>query len=472
MEVFPLTLNLYDLSHGEAKRNPTNIQGIQVEGIWQSGLVVYGKEYYYGRGICKATPGTTPFGSPVERLNLGDTEIQEGMFMEFLQQIQARFNEDSFNVFTNNSNDFVDECLDFLTGNHIPDFIKNVPQGVMTTQLGKTIQPYLTTLTQKIKSSTQSLFSAPPAHVPSNQSSVQGPPSNNSQPAPVTNYMLNTSSFKGLKLLLPHTKEFYTFPTVNFPPAINNINGMIENYPIVNEKSIRAIYTKFAENPQNYKSFSADEKWYLVNWIFETILYIGISDKTMGFFDLLRMLSLDPGYLDIILKSEDKLYQLFRVLGSSEKTLEDFPKGLKTVLIRFLANLTASDKAKPFFGNNLGVFIGLLVRVAGVYKEDKGAVFNIFRVIWNLLLNFTGSKDLYDALPGLLGLSLKVFNEAEDSELLFACSLVVAWLCYYYQEARIETKEKLDKAKLAKLEFSENALLGNLSRDISDILQN
>jgi len=471
MEVFPLTLNLYDLSHGEAKSNPTNIGGIQVEGIWQSGLVVYGKEYYYGRGICKANPGTTPFGSPVDRLNLGDTEIQEGMFMEFLQQIQARFNEDSFNVFTNNSNDFVDECLDFLTGNRIPEFIKTVPQGVMTTHLGKIIQPFITSLTQKIKTSNQSLFSPPPAHVPSNQSSVQGPPANSNQPAQVTNYMLNTSSFKGLRLLHPNTKEYFTFATVNFTPAITNINGIIESYPIVNEKNIRAIYNRFAENPQNYKSFSVDEKWYLVNWIFETIVYIGVSDKTVGFFDLLRMLSLDPAYLDVILKSEDKLYQLLRVLESSEKTLGDLPKGLKTVFIRLLANLTASDKAKPFFGNNLGVFIGLLMRAAGVYKEDKGAVFNIFRVIWNLLLNFTGSKELYEALPKLLAFSLQVFNEHEDTELLFACSLVFGWLCYFYQEARIETKEKLDKAKLAKLEFSESAPLGNLTRDISDILQ-
>ena len=474
---FSITLNLYDISQGEAKRNPTNVSGHQIEGIWQSGLVIYNKEYYYGRGICKTTIGNTPFGKPVERIDLGHTEVPEEMFMEFLQQNQGRFNEESFNIFTHSSNDFADECLDFLTGNRIPDFLKNAPQGVMTTHLGKTIQPYIQTLTQNIKKSTHSIFqTAAPSQVPGVQNYNQAPPVNNpgagAANQPVTNYGLHPSNFKNFKLLHPGTKEYYTFGNINFTPAIENINKIIENYPIVNEKNIRAIFNRFAENPQgNLKNFSADDKAYLVNWIFETILYIGISDKTIGFLDLLRMLSVDSAFLEIIIKNEDKLYQIFRLLGSSEKTLEDLPKGLKTVLIRFLANLVASDKSKHFFGNNLGLFIGLLVRAAGVYKEDKVALVNIFRVFWNLLLNFTGYKELFEALPKLSAFSLQVFNETEETELLLACSLVIGWLSYYYQEVRNEAKEKIDKAKVAKLEFSENMPLGNLSRDINDLLQ-
>lgn len=36
--------------------------GQQVDGIWHTGIVVYGKEYYFGGGISYDPPGRTPFG--------------------------------------------------------------------------------------------------------------------------------------------------------------------------------------------------------------------------------------------------------------------------------------------------------------------------------------------------------------------------------------------------------------------------
>ena len=49
--------------------------GKQLEAIYHTGLVVYGKEYYFGGGILQGAPGLTPYGSPIKREELGTTEI-------------------------------------------------------------------------------------------------------------------------------------------------------------------------------------------------------------------------------------------------------------------------------------------------------------------------------------------------------------------------------------------------------------
>lgn len=38
----------------------------QIEGVWQTSVVVYGKEFYYGNGICYDLPGKTPLGQPTK----------------------------------------------------------------------------------------------------------------------------------------------------------------------------------------------------------------------------------------------------------------------------------------------------------------------------------------------------------------------------------------------------------------------
>jgi hypothetical protein len=43
MQGFAVTLNLYDLSQGMAKNMSRMIIGKQVDGIWHTGIVVYGK---------------------------------------------------------------------------------------------------------------------------------------------------------------------------------------------------------------------------------------------------------------------------------------------------------------------------------------------------------------------------------------------------------------------------------------------
>ena len=44
-------LYVYDISQGLTKQFGPTLLGIPIEGIWHTGVVVYGQEYFYGGGI-------------------------------------------------------------------------------------------------------------------------------------------------------------------------------------------------------------------------------------------------------------------------------------------------------------------------------------------------------------------------------------------------------------------------------------
>jgi hypothetical protein len=59
---YRVELHVYDLSAGMAAQHSRSITNKQISGVWHTGVVVYGKEFYYGSGICVDLPACTPFG--------------------------------------------------------------------------------------------------------------------------------------------------------------------------------------------------------------------------------------------------------------------------------------------------------------------------------------------------------------------------------------------------------------------------
>ncbi|CAE8735497.1 unnamed protein product, partial [Polarella glacialis] len=59
-----VTLNLYDLSRGMATMLGPLLLAKEMEGVWHTGIVVFGKEYYFGGDIFYDTPAQTGFGVP------------------------------------------------------------------------------------------------------------------------------------------------------------------------------------------------------------------------------------------------------------------------------------------------------------------------------------------------------------------------------------------------------------------------
>jgi len=114
--MFEVILHQYDLSQGMAKNMSQQLTGKYFEGIWHTGICVYGKEFYYGGGVSWDREGRTPFGTPTKQVSLGFTEIHEELFMEFLREAQGEWSEAKYHVFQHNCNHFTDAAADFLLG--------------------------------------------------------------------------------------------------------------------------------------------------------------------------------------------------------------------------------------------------------------------------------------------------------------------------------------------------------------------
>ena len=143
----PVYLRVYDLSRGMAKQMSMSFLGKQVDGIWHTGILVHGREYFFGGGI-QALPTAiveSSFGiKPVQVLLLGHTSVDEATLMDYIRGISPRFTQATYNLFTHNCNNFSNEVSQFLLGKGIPAHIINLPNEVLSTPLGQMLAPMIT----------------------------------------------------------------------------------------------------------------------------------------------------------------------------------------------------------------------------------------------------------------------------------------------------------------------------------------
>ena len=56
--------------------------------MWHTGITVYGKEYFFGSGGIAYVPlGSFMLGPPTEVVDLGETEIPQELFEEYLNEL-------------------------------------------------------------------------------------------------------------------------------------------------------------------------------------------------------------------------------------------------------------------------------------------------------------------------------------------------------------------------------------------------
>jgi len=146
-----VTLHVYDLSQGMASQMSPALLGKQIGGIWHTGTVVFGREYYFGGGICVDAPGATPYGSPVKEHVIGSTRKSLEEFLAFLRSVSPRFTVETYNLFEHNCNNFSEECSRFLTGKGIPEYIINLPSEVLSTSMGQMIRPMIDSMQTGIR---------------------------------------------------------------------------------------------------------------------------------------------------------------------------------------------------------------------------------------------------------------------------------------------------------------------------------
>lgn len=100
----------------------------QLDGIWHTGVVVYGTEYYFGGGIQAGPPAGTHFGRPVQVIDLGHTQVPKDLFLEFLEGVSSQYSFETYDLMSNNCNNFSNAAAEFLLGRGIPGHIVNLPQ--------------------------------------------------------------------------------------------------------------------------------------------------------------------------------------------------------------------------------------------------------------------------------------------------------------------------------------------------------
>eukprot|EP00026_Physarum_polycephalum_P020049 Phypoly_transcript_22392.p1 GENE.Phypoly_transcript_22392~~Phypoly_transcript_22392.p1 ORF type:complete len:198 (-),score=26.28 Phypoly_transcript_22392:20-586(-) len=130
-------LNVYDVTQGMVKQMSKAFVGQQIDGIWHSSLVVYGKEYNF-LGQISNTPLEGRYGPPIEVITLGTTTKTQRMFEEFLDTLHGRYME-TYHLLDSNCNHFSNDCSQFLVDKGIPPHINGIPEGVLDTPFGQTI---------------------------------------------------------------------------------------------------------------------------------------------------------------------------------------------------------------------------------------------------------------------------------------------------------------------------------------------
>ena len=141
-----VVLQVYDLTGGMAKMMSLPLLGKQVDGIWHTSVVIFGREYYFGGGICSDIPLNTPYGTPVERIPMGTSSRTQSDFTRFLQCVSHRFTMDSYHIVEHNCNNFTDECMRFLVDKGIPAHITGLPADLLATPLGQQFAPMINSM--------------------------------------------------------------------------------------------------------------------------------------------------------------------------------------------------------------------------------------------------------------------------------------------------------------------------------------
>ncbi|KAF9434582.1 hypothetical protein BGZ76_007773 [Entomortierella beljakovae] len=82
-------------------------------------------------------------GQPIERADMGETEIPQEVFMEFMDNLRETYTADAYHLLDNNCNNFSNDVCEFLVGTPIPSHITSLPADFLSTPFGQTLRPMI-----------------------------------------------------------------------------------------------------------------------------------------------------------------------------------------------------------------------------------------------------------------------------------------------------------------------------------------
>lgn len=140
----PVQLHVYDLSNGLAAQLSQQLTGRYFRAVFHTGIVVFGREYFFGGGgIESSLPGRSPYGTPIEQLDLGATEVTPELWREFLAECGESYGVGKYHLLEHNCNTFSNAASNFLLGRDIPPEITALPEDFLRTPLGMMLRPQI-----------------------------------------------------------------------------------------------------------------------------------------------------------------------------------------------------------------------------------------------------------------------------------------------------------------------------------------
>lgn len=107
------------------------------------GTLILGRQYV-AHTVYECLQGGTMLGPPDTVVELGNTEVTEEIFMDYLSSLgETTYSGDKYRLFEHNCNTFTNEVAQFLTGNKIPSYITDLPSEVLSTPFGQVLRPIL-----------------------------------------------------------------------------------------------------------------------------------------------------------------------------------------------------------------------------------------------------------------------------------------------------------------------------------------
>ncbi|CAL8070527.1 unnamed protein product [Calicophoron daubneyi] len=155
--MFDVFLYIYDLSGGLARTFSPVLLGKRLDGIWHTGVVVHGKEFFYGsQGISYCPPCGTVLGEPGEKMFMGRTNVTERDLFNHLDQLSSTtFRGGEYRLFDHNCNTFSNHLVRFLTDTAVPSYIMDMPNEVASTPLGAILKPAFNTFAAGLNNQSQ-----------------------------------------------------------------------------------------------------------------------------------------------------------------------------------------------------------------------------------------------------------------------------------------------------------------------------
>jgi len=141
-------LHMYDLSKGMAKALAPMLGSWlskeDLDGVWHTGVVVFGQEYYFNGDLVHVPAGETSWGEPTKVLTLGHTGCSREDLHEFVvSELRSVFNRSSYDALRNNCNHFADRLCIYLCQRHIPHHIIEQAEKLVKLPALRMLRPFI-----------------------------------------------------------------------------------------------------------------------------------------------------------------------------------------------------------------------------------------------------------------------------------------------------------------------------------------